>query len=113
LPAVLFALLFLWPFVERGLTHDGAAHQLLDHPSDAPIRTGIGVAVLAFVGVLTLAGSDDVQANLFKLPIQELVTIYRWLLIFVPIALGVVSYLAARRLRVHRKSVTPGTSRAA
>lgn len=105
LPAVFFALLYAWPFLERWVTRDGAAHQLLDHPSDAPIRTGIGAAVLAFAIILTLAGSDDVQANIFSMPTESLVTAYRWLLLTLPIVTGFLTYQFARELRARREQL--------
>ncbi len=112
LPAAFFALLFLWPFLERVVTRDGNAHQLLDHPSDAPVRTGIGIAVLTFAIVLTLAGSDDVQANLLKLPVQTLVSVYRWILAFAPIAVGVAAYFAMRGINNRRGRAAPHAVRA-
>jgi ubiquinol-cytochrome c reductase cytochrome b subunit len=39
LPGITFMLLYLWPFLERRVTHDDAEHNLLDRPSDRPMRT--------------------------------------------------------------------------
>jgi ubiquinol-cytochrome c reductase cytochrome b subunit len=41
-----------WPFFERWVTGDKAWHQINDRPRNAPARTGIGVAVVVFYGVL-------------------------------------------------------------
>ncbi|MEV4574819.1 cytochrome bc complex cytochrome b subunit [Nonomuraea jabiensis] len=49
---VFFGILLLYPFLERRLTGDGDDHHLLDRPSQAPVRTALGVAVLAFFTVL-------------------------------------------------------------
>lgn len=110
LPLVFFSLLYAWPFLERLVTRDGTSHQLLDHPSDAPPRTAIGASVLTFAIVLTLAGSDDVQANLFHFSVQDTVTVYRWLLLLLPILIGLLSYQIARQLRARRErhSQVPG-----
>ncbi|MEO9170410.1 MAG: ubiquinol-cytochrome c reductase cytochrome b subunit [Candidatus Baltobacteraceae bacterium] len=113
LPCVFFALLYLWPFLERWVTHDGEAHQLLDHPSDAPVRTAIGGAVLTFAIVLTLAGSDDVQANIFSIPVQGMVAAYRWLLVILPIAVGLLSYQFAREIRARRNQLPAPAPRVA
>ncbi|MCK2220022.1 cytochrome b N-terminal domain-containing protein [Actinomadura sp. ATCC 31491] len=47
-----FLVLLAYPFLERRRTGDTGHHQLLDRPSDAPVRTGLGVAVLTFFTVL-------------------------------------------------------------
>ncbi|MEO3868452.1 cytochrome b N-terminal domain-containing protein [Nonomuraea sp. B12E4] len=49
---VFFGVLFLYPFLERRFTGDGDHHQLLDRPSQAPVRTALGVAVITFFTVL-------------------------------------------------------------
>ncbi|KAB8195858.1 ubiquinol-cytochrome c reductase cytochrome b subunit [Nonomuraea phyllanthi] len=48
---VFFGILLLYPFIERRLTGDGDHHHLLDRPSQAPVRTGLGVAVITFFAV--------------------------------------------------------------
>ena len=58
-PLAAFALLYLWPSVERRRTGDDRRHDLLDAPSDAPRRTGAICAATAVVGVVFLAGSAD------------------------------------------------------
>jgi ubiquinol-cytochrome c reductase cytochrome b subunit len=47
-----FGVLFLYPFIERRRTGDGDFHHLLDRPSQAPVRTALGVAVITFFVVL-------------------------------------------------------------
>ncbi|WP_433440125.1 cytochrome b [Nonomuraea sp. CA-141351] len=49
---VFFGVLLLYPFIERRFTGDGDHHHLLDRPSQAPVRTALGVAVIAFFTVL-------------------------------------------------------------
>ncbi|MGP3956962.1 cytochrome b [Nonomuraea sp. 3N208] len=49
---VFFGVLLLYPFLERRFTGDGDHHQLLDRPSQAPVRTALGVAVITFFTVL-------------------------------------------------------------
>ena len=44
LPRVVFALLYLAPFIEAQVTKDRAEHHVLDRPRDRPVRTGLGVA---------------------------------------------------------------------
>ncbi|MFC4113054.1 cytochrome b [Nonomuraea zeae] len=47
-----FGVLLVYPFLERRFTGDGDHHQLLDRPSQAPVRTALGVAVIVFFTVL-------------------------------------------------------------
>ncbi|NUR89313.1 MAG: hypothetical protein HOY71_34960, partial [Nonomuraea sp.] len=50
--AAFFAVLFLYPFIERRRTGDVRHHHLLDRPAQAPGRTALGVAVITFFVVL-------------------------------------------------------------
>ncbi|UBU15821.1 cytochrome b [Nonomuraea gerenzanensis] len=47
-----FGVLFAYPFLERRFTGDGDVHHLLDRPSQAPVRTALGVAVITFFTTL-------------------------------------------------------------
>jgi ubiquinol-cytochrome c reductase cytochrome b subunit len=58
-PAVVFGILYAWPFLERRYTGDRAMHHLLDRPRDAPRRTAFGAAFFSWVAVIFLAGSAD------------------------------------------------------
>jgi ubiquinol-cytochrome c reductase cytochrome b subunit len=49
---VFFGVLLFYPFLERRFTGDGDHHQILDRPSQAPVRTALGVAVITFFTVL-------------------------------------------------------------
>lgn len=113
LPAAFFSLLFVWPFLERRITRDGAPHQLLDHPSDVPWRTGVGAAALAFVIVLTFAGSDDVQAKLLGISVESLVVMYRIALVVLPIVAGLLTFELARELRARRNALPAAQARIA
>lgn len=50
--AVFFGVLLLYPFLERRFTGDRDVHHLLDRPSQAPVRTALGAAVITFFAVL-------------------------------------------------------------
>ncbi len=99
LPGLLFTLLIGWPFIERAITKDGTAHQLLDRPRDVPWRTATGVALFMLALDLTLAGSGDVQARYLHLPVNVINLVYRWGLIVAPLLGYVVAYAFARDLR--------------
>lgn len=98
LPVVLFVLLVAWPFLEALVTGDRATHHLLDRPREHPVRTGVGVAGLAFVAVLLAAGSHDLQALLVRVPVDSVTTVYRWLLVLVPPVAGLVTTSVCRSL---------------
>ncbi len=92
LPGLTFVLLYLWPFLERRVTGDRAEHNLLDRPRDRPVRTGIGVGVLAFYTVLTLAGGQDIVAQHLGVSIASVTTTLRIALLVVPLVSGLLAW---------------------
>lgn len=104
LPALTFALLYAWPFLERRATGDRAEHHLLDRPSDRPTRTAIGVAVLAFYAVLMLAGGQDIWAELLGVSLQSIVWAFRVLLLLAPAVTAWFTWRLCADLRAGRHS---------
>jgi ubiquinol-cytochrome c reductase cytochrome b subunit len=98
LPVAVFAVLYAWPFLEAAATGDHEKHHLLDRPREHPVRTGLGVAGLAALGVLLLAGSHDLQALLLRVPVDSMTWAYRWLLVLVPPTAGLLAYGICRSL---------------
>jgi ubiquinol-cytochrome c reductase cytochrome b subunit len=84
----------LWPFFERWVTGDNAEHHINDRPRNAPARTGIGVAVVVFYGVLWAEGANDVIADDFHVPLYTVTWIARAAVIVGPVA----AYVIARRI---------------
>lgn len=99
LPAILFAFLLLWPWIERAITRDHRSHQLLDRPRDVPWRTALGAALLTFAFSLTAAGSDDVQARYLHVSIVGIVHFYQAFTLLGPLLAFVIAYAAASELR--------------
>ena len=91
LPGLTFALLYAWPFLERRISGDRAAHNLLDRPSEHPWRTSIGTASLAFYVVLFVAGSQDITAQHFQISVGRLTAIFQVLLFALPLLVGLVT----------------------
>ena len=58
-PVLVFAILYLWPSLERRFTRDRGFHNLLDRPRDAPWRTAIGAALFTWIFLVFLAGASD------------------------------------------------------
>jgi ubiquinol-cytochrome c reductase cytochrome b subunit len=83
-----------WPFFERWVTGDKAAHHINDRPRNVPARTGIGVAVVVFYGVLWAEGANDVLANAFHVPLYTVTWVARVLVIAGPAA----AYVLTRRI---------------
>jgi ubiquinol-cytochrome c reductase cytochrome b subunit len=84
LPTVTFGLLYLWPFLERRVTRDVDAHELLDRPRDRPVRTAAGAATISFYVVLFAAGSQDIIAQKVGVDIPVVVSTFRAMLFVVP-----------------------------
>ena len=85
-PLVILILLLSWPWVERRVTGDRRAHNLLDRPRDAPWRTAIGAAVWVWVVLVFLAGSADRVLVWLGLSYELQITLYRIAVFVVPLA---------------------------
>ncbi|MBV9026799.1 MAG: ubiquinol-cytochrome c reductase cytochrome b subunit [Streptomycetaceae bacterium] len=94
LPALLFLVLYLYPFVEKWVEVDLGEHNLCDRPRDRPTRTGLGVAAIVFYGVLLMAGGNDVIAYSFRFSVNALTWIFRIAVIIGPI----IAFLATKRI---------------
>jgi ubiquinol-cytochrome c reductase cytochrome b subunit len=99
LPTVTFGLLYAWPFLEARFTGDRAEHHLLDRPRDRPVRTAIGVGVLAFYAVLLLAGSNDILARFLGVPVGGVTIALRVLVFVLPLAAALIAHRVMRALR--------------
>src|SRR5712691_4275921 len=93
----------LWPFIEQWVTGDKREHHINDRPRNAPTRTAIGMAMIAFYGVLWLEGANDVLADHFDVPLYTITEIARVAVFAVPI----VAYIVTKRicLGLQRKDV--------
>jgi ubiquinol-cytochrome c reductase cytochrome b subunit len=98
MPGFFFTLLALWPFIEQRMTRDYSEHHLLDDPREAPVRTGIGAAGIVFVGLLTLAGGNDVLALVFNVPIGVITWFFRLGVFVAPPIAGYLAYRIAVEL---------------
>jgi len=95
-PLVVFAILGAYPFVERRLTRDRSAHNLLDRPRDAPNRTAFGAGLLTWVLVVFFAGSADRVYVSLGLSYTGQIWAYRVLIVVAPL---VVAWLTRRICR--------------
>jgi ubiquinol-cytochrome c reductase cytochrome b subunit len=98
-PGVAFTALALWPFIEQRMTGDRREHHLLDHPRDAPVRTGVGAAGLVFFAILTLAAGNDVFAIMFRSSVEATTWLFRVALFVAPPLAGWIVYRICDELR--------------
>ncbi|HEY1222948.1 MAG TPA: ubiquinol-cytochrome c reductase cytochrome b subunit [Acidimicrobiales bacterium] len=100
LPGLIFNIAYVWPAIERKFTKDTALHNLLDRPSDRPKHTAVGVATLAFLGMLFIASSTDVIANFFRLPLNEVLWAMRILVILSPFVAYPITWKICKEVQV-------------
>ncbi|MFI1831966.1 ubiquinol-cytochrome c reductase cytochrome subunit B [Streptomyces olivaceoviridis] len=84
LPAVLFLVLYGYPFFERRLTGPRPEQHLCDRPRNQPTRTALGAAAVSAYGVLLLAGGQDVPAYRFSLDVELPARMFRTALFVLP-----------------------------
>jgi ubiquinol-cytochrome c reductase cytochrome b subunit len=98
-PILIFALLFLWPSLERRVTGDHAFHNLLQRPRDNPWRTALGAAVFSWVALVFLFGAADRAYVLFGMSYVTQLWVYRVLVWLVPAVVLLVTKRFCDELR--------------
>jgi ubiquinol-cytochrome c reductase cytochrome b subunit len=98
-PVVVLVALVLWPWLERRLTGDRAVHNLLDRPRDAPLRTALGMAFLAWVFLVFFAGSSDRLFVFLGLSYTTQIWFWRIGVWVFPVLIGVVVHRMCRALQ--------------
>jgi quinol---cytochrome-c reductase cytochrome b subunit len=93
-PALVFGLLYAWPWLERRFTTDRGWANVLDRPRDHPSRTGVGAGLVTWLFVVFLAGSADRVSVLFGVSYTAQIWAYRVLFVVGPAA----AFLVARRV---------------
>ena len=101
LPSLVLAFIGAWPWLDAYFSRDRAAHNVLVPPTFAPWRVGVGCALIFAGLVLTLAAGDDQQAFTLHVPVRNIVTFYRFMLLFGSAGAGLLGALVARGLRAH------------
>ena len=75
-PSLVFAVMYMWPWLERRITRDHREHNLLERPRDRPLRTATGAAFLSWVVIIFMIGSTD--RLFFRLDISYTAQIHVW-----------------------------------
>ncbi|MGO9033694.1 cytochrome bc1 complex cytochrome b subunit [Mycobacterium sp.] len=89
---LVFALLIIYPFLEKRFSGDYAHHNLLQRPRDVPVRTAIGAMAIAFYMVLTLSAMNDVIAWKFHISLNATTWIGRIGMIVLPPFVYFITY---------------------
>ena len=99
MPLLTFLVLYLWPWLERLVTKDRRAHQVLDRPRDRPGRTAFGVGALTFYVLLLVSFSLDIISRFTSIPVFTLVYVFRGIVPLAPFLAGAIAFVLARGLR--------------
>jgi len=91
---LVFTLAALWPFMEQWVTGDRREHHINDRPRNAPARTGIGIAVVTFYGVLWAEGANDLIADHLDISLYLTTWIARVAIFVAP----VLAYIITKRI---------------
>ncbi|HEU4808688.1 MAG TPA: cytochrome b N-terminal domain-containing protein [Homoserinimonas sp.] len=78
-------LVAVYPLIEGWITRDRRDHHILDRPRNAATRTALGVAGMAFYGVLWGAASADIVATEFGLALESVITGFQIALLVGPV----------------------------
>src|ERR671933_732699 len=98
-PMVVFAAIFIWPWLERRVTKDRRVHNALDRPRDAPWRTACGAAFFVWVVLIFVAGSADRATVFFGLSYGGQLWFYRVAVWVIPAIVFFVTVRVCRALR--------------
>jgi ubiquinol-cytochrome c reductase cytochrome b subunit len=91
---VFVVLVAFYPFIEAWVTGDKREHHVLDRPRNAPVRTAIGAAGMAFYADLWAGASTDLIATHFHVSLNNVLTTLQIGLIVLP----VVAFLITKRV---------------
>ncbi len=90
-PPLLLLLVGAYPWIERYATRDNSEHHLLDRPRNAPTRTALGAAVVAWYIVLMIGGGNDIIAYNFNLSFNTMIRVLQVLLFVAPVVVFIVT----------------------
>ncbi|MFF9409459.1 cytochrome bc complex cytochrome b subunit [Streptomyces anandii] len=105
LPALLFLVLYAYPFFERWVTGDLVEHHLCDRPRDRPVRTGLGVGAVVWYAVLLLAGGNDVIAATFHTSVNGLTWTFRVMFFAGPALAFLITRRVCLALQMHERQM--------
>jgi ubiquinol-cytochrome c reductase cytochrome b subunit len=91
---IIFTGAAIWPFLERWAIGDYREHHVNDRPRNAATRTAVGMAAIAFYGILWLEGANDIIARWLNISLYLTTEIARYAIFIGP----VVAYWVTKRV---------------
>jgi ubiquinol-cytochrome c reductase cytochrome b subunit len=98
-PLIVMGTLLAWPWLEQRFSGDRRAHNVLDRPRDAPMRTAIGVGFLLWVVMTFVFGTADRIYVSLGIPYETQLWIFRIGIWILPILVGIVVYRFCKALK--------------
>ncbi|HST26250.1 MAG TPA: cytochrome b N-terminal domain-containing protein [Gaiellaceae bacterium] len=98
-PLVVFAILYLWPALERRFTGDRTFHHALDRPRDAPWRTALGAGLFTWIFLVFLAGASDRVFVTLNISYGAQIWFYRIAIWVLPFVVGAITKRTCDALR--------------
>ena len=86
------------------MTGDREWHNFAQRPREAPVRSALGAAAIAFMVVLFLAGSNDVLATYLQIEVDTFNAVLKVLLFTLPVLTGAITLAICRDLRDRPRS---------
>jgi ubiquinol-cytochrome c reductase cytochrome b subunit len=112
LPGLIFGGLYLWPWLDRRWTGDRATHHLAGRPRESPLRVACASAMLTFMAVLLVAGSEELIVQWTGWTVGAVRDVLRVLVFVLPTVAGALGWWIAESLRrsEHDHAVELGAS---
>jgi len=73
------------------VTGDHGYHHVNDRPRNAPTRTGLGMGMVAFYGILWVAGANDVIADKFHVSLYATTWFFRFFIFIGPVLAFIIT----------------------
>lgn len=103
-PGLIFTVVIAWPWIEvRYITRDAGEHHLAQRPRDVPMRTAVGVAGVVLLGVIFVAGSNDVLASSTATGLEQITWILRVAVFVLPAVAGLAAHRVATTLQAREQ----------
>lgn len=109
LPGLIFAVLIVYPFVEKRVYRLEGEWHVLQNPLEIPLRAGVMLGFFSFLLILSAAATNDILSRMFGIPVEVITWFFRFTVIVVPILLGVGIARYSRRRLARRELTVPRT----
>lgn len=104
IPGIMFGLLFAYPFIERRFYNLEGDWHVLTNPLDIPLRAAMVIGTFSFVLLASANATNDILSRMTGITIEDMVFIFRLVMLLVPPVLAIGLYLYCRR-RLQREGI--------